>query len=142
MKTNNLSIFAAVLLVPTFWVQAANAEVVVVVSAKSSVASLTKDQVSDIFLGKSATFPNGEQVIPIDLGEGAAQRDEFHSKFTGKSANQLKAYWSKMIFSGRATPPKEVPNASDGKRLIAANPNSIGYIDKSAVDGSVKVVFQ
>lgn len=142
MKAKNLSLFITVLLAPTFWVQAASADVVVVVSAKSPVASLTKDQVSDIFLGKSSTFPGGEQVIPIDLGEGTAQRDEFHSKVTGKSANQLKAYWSKMIFSGRATPPKEVPNASDGKRLIAANPSSIGYIDKSAVDGSVKVVYQ
>ncbi len=142
MKTKTISLIAAFLLAPTFWVETANAEVVVVVSANSPVASLTKDQVSNIFLGKTSTFPGGEQAIPIELSEGAAQRDEFHSKVTGKSANQLRAYWSKMMFSGRATPPKEVSNVAEGKKLIADNPSSVGYIDKAAVDSNVKVVFQ
>jgi len=141
MKTNTW-IFAAVLLAPTLWVEAVSADVVVVVSAKSPVASLTKDQVSDLFLGKASTFPGGKQAIPINLSEGSDQRDAFHRKVTGRSANQLRAYWSRMVFSGRATPPKEVPNVTEAKRLIAANPSTIGYIDKAAVDGSVKVVLQ
>ena len=37
----------------------AHADVVAVVSAKSSVTDLTKDQVSDSFLGKTSTFPKG-----------------------------------------------------------------------------------
>lgn len=132
----------AVLLAPTFWIGSAYAEVVVVVSTKSALAALSKDQVSDIFLGKSSTFPGGELAIPIDLSEGTAQREEFHKTVTGRSANQLKAYWSKMVFSGRATPPKEAPSQSDVKKIVATNPSTIGYLDKSAVDASLKVVFQ
>jgi ABC-type phosphate transport system substrate-binding protein len=46
------------------------------------------------------------------------------------------------VFSGKATPPKELLSSSaDVKKFVAANPDAIGYIEKSAVDGSVKVVL-
>jgi ABC-type phosphate transport system substrate-binding protein len=119
----------------------AHAEVVVVVSSKSSVAELTKDQVADIFLGKAATFPQGGQAVPIDLAPGAPNRDEFYTKTTGRSAAQLKSYWAKQSFSGKGTAPKAVAGDDEVKKLIAANPNTISYIDKARVDASVKVVF-
>lgn len=119
----------------------ARADIVVVVSVKSSVADLTKQQVSDIFLGKAMAFPDGKPAVPVDHAEGIAARDEFHAKVTGKSGAQLKAFWSKQVFSGKGTPPKELPGAADVKKLIAENPNIIGYIDKAALDGTVKVVF-
>lgn len=119
----------------------AHADVVVVMSTKSAVDALTKDQVSDIFLGKASTFPQGGQAVPIDLAAGAANRDEFYTKVTGRTAVQLKSYWAKQSFSGKGTAPKAVAGDDEVKKLIAANPNTIGYIDKSRVDASVKVVF-
>lgn len=118
-----------------------SADVVVVVSAKSPVGNLTSEQVSQLFLGKASTFPGGAQAMPIDQAEGQAARDEFYTKITGKSAAQVKAYWSKIIFTGKGQPPKEVPNTAEVKKLVGSNPNTIGYIEKSAVDSSVKVVL-
>jgi ABC-type phosphate transport system substrate-binding protein len=117
------------------------ADVAVVVSAKSAAGNLTAAQAADIFLGKATSFPSGGQAIPIDQNEGSAIRDEFYTKIGGKSAAQVKAYWSKIIFSGKGQPPKEVADSAAVKKLIADNPNVIGYIDKGAVDGSVKVVL-
>ena len=119
---------------------AAQAETVVVVSAKSGAGPLTADQVSDIFLGKSNALPGAGQAVPIDQAEGAL-RDEFYQKATDKTAAQVKAYWSKQIFSGKGQPPKAVGDSAAVKSLLATNPNMIGYIDKSAVDGSVKVLM-
>jgi len=138
MKTLHKIVLAAVL---GLGASVAHAGVVVVVGAKSAVASLDKGQVSDIFLGKSAIFPGGAQAVPVDQAEGSSQREEFHSKVTGKTGAQLGAYWSKLVFSGKASPPKEVPGAAEVKALVSANPNLIGYIDSAAVDASVKVVF-
>ncbi len=120
----------------------AHADVVVVMSAKSPVASLTKDQVSDIFLGKAATLPQGGQAVPIDLAPGAMNRELFYTKVTGRTAVQLKSYWAKQSFSGKGTAPKVVAGDDEVKKLIAANPNTIGYIDKSKVDATVKAVFE
>jgi ABC-type phosphate transport system substrate-binding protein len=46
------------------------------------------------------------------------------------------------VFTGKATPPKELPSSAEVVKAVSADPNAIGYIDKSAVDGSVKVVYE
>lgn len=53
----------------------------------------------------------------------------------------MKALWTRLIFTGKAKPPKEVASDADLKKAVAADPKAIGYIKKSEVDGSVKVVF-
>lgn len=118
----------------------ATAEVVAVVSAQSPVTTLSRNQVMDIFLGKCNHFPNGEQAIPIDQAEGSALRNEFYLKFSAKSAAQLKAYWSKIIFTGRGQPPKEISGSIEVKKFIAGHPHAIGYIDQSDLDDNVKAL--
>lgn len=124
-----------------FWAASSHAEIVVIVAANSPIATLSPTQVSDIFLCKSATFPGGAQAVPIDQAEGSPIRLEFYSKATGKTPELLKAYWSKMIFTGQGEPPREITDSEKIKKLIANNPHYIGYIDKSAVDSSVKMVL-
>ncbi|MEJ0006953.1 MAG: hypothetical protein WDM77_11450 [Steroidobacteraceae bacterium] len=116
------------------------AEEVVVVSAKSAITTLSKTQVADIFLGKTTRFPNGSQAVPIDQAEGTLARDEFYTWIVGKSAAQMKAYWSKIIFTGRGQPPKAVPSSADSKKLIVANPNTIGYLEPKLIDDTLRAV--
>jgi len=111
------------------------AEVAVVVSAKAAESSLTKEQVAQFFLGKSTAM------TPIDQADNAAVRAEFYKKVADKDASQAKALWSKLVFTGKATMPKEVADNAAVKAAVAANPKAIGYIDKSAVDATVKVVY-
>jgi ABC-type phosphate transport system substrate-binding protein len=121
--------------------QSAMAEVVPVVSAKSNVDHLSDHQVVDIFLGKASRFPNGEPAVPIDQAEGSEIRDAFYMQFASKSAAQVKAYWSKVIFTGKGQPPREVSPSEKVKRVLADNPHLIGYIERSEVDANVKVVL-
>jgi ABC-type phosphate transport system substrate-binding protein len=116
------------------------ADEVTVVSAKSTVTTLSKSQVVDIFLGKTTRFPDGSQAVPIDQSEGTLARDEFYTKIAGKSAAQMQAYWSRIIFTGRGQPPKAVPSGSETKKLVAANPNTIGYVEPKLVDDTLRVV--
>jgi ABC-type phosphate transport system substrate-binding protein len=120
---------------------AAAADVVAVVSSKSSVTALSKNHLADIFLGKASRFPNGEEAVPIDQVEGSAARDEFYTKVTGKSASQLKAHWAKIIFTGRGRPPREVPNSIEVKKEVVQNPSAIGYIERIHVDGNLRVLL-
>ncbi len=125
----------------SFWVNAAAADVVVVVSAKNKATTLSKNQVVDIFLGKASRFPDGSKAVPIDQVEGSAVRDEFYLTYAGKVPSQLKAYWSKVIFTGRGEPPKELANSVEVKKRLSENPNAISYIERDAVDASVKIVL-
>jgi ABC-type phosphate transport system substrate-binding protein len=117
------------------------ADVVAVVSAKSPVTTLSMSQVADIFSSKASRFPNGVLAFPIDQAEGSAVRDEFYNKVVGKTAAQIKAYWSKIIFTGRGQPPPSVSNDIEMKKRISDNPAAIGYIERSLVDNTVRVVY-
>jgi len=117
------------------------AEVAVVVGPKTGSPALTKEQASAIFMGKSASLPSGTPVVLFDLPESNPLRDEFYTKITGKSAAQVKAHWAKMSFTGKGTPPKEVSNSGELKRTVAGVSGGIGYIEKSALDDSVRSVF-
>ena len=119
---------------------AALADVVPVVSAKCSLDHLSKKDLADIFLGRTARLPDGEQVQAIDQDEGSPVRDEFYATFLGKTPAQLKAHWSKIIFTGRGKPPLAVPNSGETHRLLATNPHAIAYMDRSQLDSTVKAV--
>ena len=45
------------------------------------------------------------------------------------------------MFTGKGTPPKEYAGNAEVKKAVAADPKAIGYIDKSAVDDTVKVIL-
>ena len=115
-------------------------DVVAVVSARSPIVSLSASQVADIFLGKASRFPDGSLAVPIDLNEDSPAREKFYAQLTGKSPAQMKAHWSKIIFTGRGQPPRQVANNAEAKKTISENPNAIGYIDASQLDSSVKVL--
>ncbi len=134
-----MALFLFVVLILTAY--STQAEIVVVMSAKSNVNNLSKDNVSAIFLGKTSTLPDGNQAVPIEQVDGQEAYKEFHSIVTEKSDSQLNAYWAKMVFSGKGNPPREVANSAEVLKLIADNPSMIGYLEKSAVNRTVKVVF-
>ena len=111
----------------------AHADIVVIVNP--ATGALTAEQVSDIFLGRNASF------TPVDQAEGAAVRNDFYKKATGRDPSQVKAVWSRLAFSGKAQPPKEYADAAAVKKAVAADPKAVGYIDKAALDGSVKAAL-
>jgi ABC-type phosphate transport system substrate-binding protein len=121
--------------------QASGAQVAVVVGANSAAAAMTTEQAAGLFLGKSDQLPGVGVALLLDQSESAAVRELFYTKVTGKSPAQVKAVWSRLVFSGKATPPKEIANSATVKKMVAANPNTIGYIEKSAIDASVKVLL-
>lgn len=140
MKISNI-ITGCFLSLLMFSANIAYAETAVIVSSANANSAMDSNVISRIYLGKSSSFPSGDQAIPVDQNEGSATRDAFNDSVLGKNSSQLKAYWSRLIFTGKGTPPKEVGDDAAVKNLVAANPNMIGYIDSAAVDDTVKVVL-
>jgi len=138
MKHKHVLFLTGALMAASF---ASQAQVAVVVSAKSPAAAMTSEQVASLFLGKSDQLPGVGTALLLDLPEGNATRELFYTKVAGKSGSQVKAAWSRLVFSGKATPPKEVSSSAEVKKMVTTNANVIGYIEKSAVDASVKVLL-
>lgn len=134
-KLNKILIAGAALLMSA----SSLAEIAVIVHP-SNGASLDANAISRIFLGKMKSYPGGGQAVPLTLSESSGQTSEFNKKVLKKSGSQLKAYWSKLVFTGKGTPPKVVGSDAEVVGLVSSNPNIIGYVDASAVTGDVKVV--
>ena len=114
---------------------AANAaDVVVIVSARNSASAMSADDIANIYLGKSTALK------PVD--NASAVRAPFYTAVAGKDEAQVKAIWSKLVFTGKATPPKELASSADVVKAVGADTNLIGYVEKGAVDASVKVVYE
>ncbi len=112
-----------------------------IVSARSTVNVLSADQVAEIFLFQTNRFPNGTEVVPIDQDLGSPLRDEFYSKVTRRTPALVKAHWARLIFTGRGQPPAEVDGNAAMRRMIAENPGMIGYVERTALDPSVRAVL-
>ncbi|HEX5792604.1 MAG TPA: phosphate ABC transporter substrate-binding protein [Rheinheimera sp.] len=115
------------------------AEIAVVVHP-SNANAVSSDELNRLFLGRASSFADGSKAIPLNQTEGQAARGEFDSKVLNRSAAQLKAYWSKLVFTGKGTPPKELSDDAAVKAAVAGDTSAIGYISSASVDGSVKVV--
>ncbi|WP_338760563.1 phosphate ABC transporter substrate-binding protein [Massilia sp. METH4] len=117
------------------------ADLVVIVSARAPVMALRTDQVADIFLSEANRFPDGSEAIAVDQSIGTPVRDEFYERIAHRSPALMKAYWTKMIFTGRGQPPREAGGNAAVRKLVADNPGMIGYIERSALDPSVRPVL-
>ncbi|WP_032096663.1 MULTISPECIES: phosphate ABC transporter substrate-binding protein [unclassified Alteromonas] len=115
------------------------ASTAIIINANNA-SGIDVEMVKRIYLGKSKAFPDGSRAIPLTFETGNGLRDTFNKDVLGKSESQYSAFWSKLVFTGRGTPPEMISNEDEMLTLVATNPNTIGFIDESKVDGSVKIV--
>lgn len=108
---------------------------IAVIVHPGNAAEVNLDELNRLYTGRSSTL------TAVNLSEGLAIRAEFDEKGAGRASAQLKAYWSKLVFTGKGTPPAELSSEAAMLAHVAANPDSIGYVDAASVDDSVKVVL-
>ncbi len=120
---------------------ALNAYAGAIVAAKDSpFAATDAEEAKKMFLGREASI-GGQGVTVVYQKEGET-RTTFETKILGKTGADLTAYWSKLIFTGRAQAPVEVSGDGDVKAKVNSTPGAVGYVNDGAVDGSVKVLFK
>jgi len=120
----------------------AHADIVVVVNPASPIKSMSVQQVSDLYLGRSRVFPNGEYALVFDLPRDSVVRERFFLSLTGMVPQQVNAYWSRLMFTGQVLPPQPMPDERTVLQLVRRNPGAIGYVHENSVDATVRVVLK
>jgi len=110
------------------------ADIVIIVNKKNRLNSISASELKLIFLGKKTGYK------PVDLRSSKPAAKAFASKYLDKSPRQLKEYWLGESLRGRAKKPKTYGSVSRVKEYVSDNVKGIGYIPKSDVDSSVKVI--
>ena len=107
------------------------AEIVVIGNIQNSQQQLTALQVQDIYMGRTRTFPDGKLAYPFDQAD---LRGEFYIKLTQRPVAQINAYWARLMFSGRTSPPTKLPDDQSIIEIVKKHEDAIGYINKENVD--------
>src|SRR5258705_7070200 len=100
----------------------AAAQAFVVVVNASGPATLSRDDVSKIFLKKSA------QLTAVDQSKDSKVRSAFSAVIHGRPISAITSYWQQQIFSGGDTPPSEKRSDADVLAYVRGNPKAIGYV--------------
>ena len=111
--------------------QSATAEILVIVNHSNSVQEMTKSEVTGIFMGRYQSFKNGVFALPVDQDADGRNRASFYDYLTGRQISFINAYWARVLFTGRATPPRQVGDNDAVIHIVKQNLNAIGYVDSS-----------
>ena len=132
-RFNKIMIGASLLL--TLTLSQARAGIVVIVSAQRSAPTLSLEQISRIFQGKS------NLMTPVDLPRSSHIRHDFYNKVVTIGNAKMMAEWSRLVFTGKVQAPKQFASGAEVVEAVAADPTLIGYVDSSFVNMTVKVIY-
>lgn len=96
--------------------------------------------VARLFLGKKMIVADGNKLVPLNLSESDPIYEEFSRRVLKKSVSQLRAYWAKLIFTGKARPPTVVSR----EQLIDSITNDssyIGYLDEKKEEYNIRWII-
>ncbi|MBL8472404.1 MAG: hypothetical protein KF778_17410 [Rhodocyclaceae bacterium] len=99
------------------------ANLLIVARQDSPVGPLSRSQAADLFLDRGSP-PGG--LKPVDRRE-PEMREMFYRAVADMSAQGLRVYWAKRVFTGRGRPPPTL-SAEEAARLLAEDRSAITYV--------------
>lgn len=102
---------------------------------------LSADALAQIYLRRKRFWDDGAAIVPLNLPAGTSLRRHFSRLVLRQSEARLEAYWNRQYFDG-ILPPVTLASTEAVLRYVASDPNAIGYVPASEVDGTVRAVLQ
>ena len=93
MRLIRFSLIVAMVLLASVTFCAEGGSYKIVVNPSNPVTSMSRDDVSRIFMTKSTKFPDGRSASPVDLPANSPIRESFSKDIHGKPASAVDAYW-------------------------------------------------
>jgi ABC-type phosphate transport system substrate-binding protein len=112
----------------------------IIVNPANHIDSVDRTFLSNAYLKKVATWSNDWTVRPVQLSRRFPLREQFTREILKKSPSQLRSYWNRQIFTGKAVPPPELESEEEVIRYVLANKGAIGYLAAGANPRGAKIV--
>lgn len=141
MKMRHIFAIAALAAIAVIASDEAMADIVLVTAADGPIVQISREEAEQLYLGRLSALRDGTPVRLLDLPAGEI-RDDFYLRLLGKNSIQTRAYWSRMVFTGRARPPREVADEIELRALMSRDPNLIGYLAEGAGTSDLRVLLR
>ncbi len=119
----------------------AQSSFVVVVHESNPTSSISRDELSKVFLKKITVWRTRQPVVVVDQGDKSAVRAHFTRTVHRREITSVQSYWQQQIFAGRAVPPQVRTSDAEVLAFVAGNPTAVGYVSPAAqLPQGVKVI--
>ncbi len=118
----------------------ANPPLVVVVGAKTNLTDISLAMLRRAFQGEVALTADGKRLVPLNHAVGNLERVQFDQAVLGLAPSDVGRFWINRRIRDEAPPPRTLPSADLGVRVVASYPGAITYVSSTAVNASVRVV--
>jgi len=116
-----------------------SAETAIIVNLQNPTHKISVRDVQEIYMGRKHVFADNSFAYPIDY---SVLRNDFYKKIANRPIEQINAYWARLMFSGRNSPPIILSNAPKIIQQVIDNKNAIAYIDEEDVDeNAVRIIL-
>ena len=120
----------------------ARADISVVVHRDSEVRQLSRTEVSNLYLGHGLQTGKFPRFLVLERPRDSEIRRRFFNRLNGMDLDRVNALWARLQFSGEALPPTPLQEDRRVLQALRAYPEAIGYVDSTALDGSVREILR
>ncbi len=115
--------------------------VAVIVNHSNSVDSVSFRELTQIFKQEKQFWSGTQKIYLLMMGSPQEGKDKILSNVYQMSDDELRKFWISKLYRGEITEtPKVILTPDSMKKFVASVSNSIGFMNASDVDQSVKVL--
>jgi len=112
-------------------------ELKIVVNPENPISIISKKELTQIYLRKKGFSNDGMALVPMDF---RANKMDFYEGVLNKPFPLIKRYWTRAIFSGKGTPPKEFRDLDRMLRSLKEMPGGLAYVPANSELKNLKVL--
>lgn len=118
----------------------ANQPLFVVVGASTDMTDISLAALRRAFQGEPAFTPSGKRLVPLNHAIGIPERVAFDRGVLGLEPDEVGRFWINRRIRDEGAPPRTLPSAELGVRVVASYPGAITYIQAKFLNPSVRVL--
>jgi len=122
-----------------FAVSAWAADLKVIANPSVGASAVSVDDLKGVFLATKSSLSDGSHVEPV-LEKGGATHEAFLKEYIGKTDTALQTYYRSLVFTGKASMPKQLASDAEVVAYVAKTKGAIAYVSAGASTEGVKTL--
>jgi len=132
LRTLIKTIIRSIITISLLTVNAYAMEFIVVGNERLNIATISKDDLRDIYLGKKLFWGDNVKIQSTYECCDCITAKDFIENIVGEDLDNFQRYWRRKLFSGSGIPPKKFENVDELIAFVAKNEGALGIVGKDA----------
>ena len=115
------------------------ADLKVIANLSVATSSVSADDLKCVFLATKTSLGDGTHVEPV-LEKDGPVHEAFLKEYVGKTDAAFQTYYRSLVFTGKASMPKQLATDADVMAYVAKTKGAIGYVGSATSTSGVKVL--